>query len=237
MNRTNKNIAVLIFSWLMFSGCDKESETPVTQTLIYQKDDIPTPFPPKFITVEYIELDKIERISKFRSGIGHDYSDDVESCRSMKHYFQPKSSVDWSQIKIVSPVKGTVVRIDQEWAGTQVQIHPDSVQSCTIIIFHIALQKPLVVGDSISQGQVLGTHIGSQTMSDIAIGFSVQNTWRLFSYFDVMSDSLFQQYKNRGIVSRSDCIISKEARESDSLKCSGEIFGSSGTLENWVTLK
>jgi hypothetical protein len=231
------NIAVLLLAWMMISGCDKESETAITQTLIYQKDDIPNQFPPKFITTDYIELDKIERISKFRSGIGHDYSDGVESCRSMKHYFQPKSSVDWSQIKIFSPVKGTVVRIDQEWAGTQVQIRPDSVQSCTIIIFHITLQKPLIVGDSVSQGQILGTHIGPQTMSDIAVGFSVQNTWRLFSYFDVMSDSLFQHYNNRGIASRSDCIISKESRDSDSLKCIGETFGSSGMLENWVTLK
>lgn len=228
---------MLFFSWLIFSGCDKESETPVTQTLIYQKDDIPIPFPPKFISIDYIELDKIERISKFRSSVGHDYSDGVESCRSMKHYFQPKNSVEWSQIKIVSPVKGTVVRIDQEWAGTQVQIRPDSVQSCTIIIFHIALQHPLSVGDSVSLGQFLGTHIGSQTMSDIAIGFSVQNTRRLFSYFDVINDSLFQHYKNRGITSRSDCIISKETRDSDSLKCSGETFGSSGTIENWVILK
>lgn len=228
---------MLLFTWLTFSGCDKESDTPVTQTLIYQKDDVPTPFPPKFITTDYIELDKIDRISKFRSSVGHDYSDGVESCRSMKHYFQPKSSVDWSQLKIFSPVEGTVVRIFEEWAGTQVQIQSKSIPSCTIIIFHIALQKPLVVGDSVSTGQILGTHIGSQTMSDIAVGFSVQNTWRLFSYFDVMSDSLFQQYINRGIVSRNDCIISKESRDGDSLKCSGETFGSSGTLENWVTLK
>lgn len=198
---------------------------------------IAIPFPPKFIAVNYIELDKIERISKFRSGIGHDYSDDSESCRSMKHYFQPKNTVDWSLVKIFSPVDGKVVRIFDEWAGTQVQIQSKTVQSCTIIIFHIALQKQLIVGDSISAGQLLGMHIGSQTMSDIAIGFSLQNKWRLVSYFDVISDSLFQQYSTKGISSRTQCIISKEVRDADSLRCSGETFGSSGTLENWVVLK
>ncbi len=74
-------------------------------------------------------------------------------------------------------------------------------------------------------------------MSDIAIGFSQQNKWKLLSYFDVMSDSVFQRYVARGITSRNDCIISKETRDSDPLNCSGENFATSGILKNWVTLK
>ena len=42
------------------------------------------------------ELDKIDKISKFRSGIGHDYWDDFENCRSMKHYFFPYDTLDWA---------------------------------------------------------------------------------------------------------------------------------------------
>ena len=41
---------------------------------------------PQFVTHDYIDLDKITYITKFRSGSGHDYSDDYESCRNMKHY-------------------------------------------------------------------------------------------------------------------------------------------------------
>ncbi|MDP1678314.1 MAG: hypothetical protein Q8L88_15760 [Bacteroidota bacterium] len=230
-------IFLAIIVSLLLSACDKASETIATQNPTVKDSVVAIPFPSKFISVNYIELDKIERISKFRSAIGHDYSDGVESCRSMKHYFQPKSAVDWSQVKIFSPIEGTVVRIFEEWAGTQVQIQPKTVQSCTIIIFHIALQKPLTVGDSVYAGELLGTHIGSQTMSDIAVGFSVQNSWKLFSYFDVMTDSLFQQYTAKGLLSRNECIISKETRDADSLKCNGDTFGSSGTLENWVVLK
>lgn len=36
---------------------------------------------PKFVPMNYIELSKISRISKFRSGAGHDSSDDFERCR------------------------------------------------------------------------------------------------------------------------------------------------------------
>lgn len=185
---------------------------------------------------EYIELEKIDRISKFRSGIGHDYSDDSEDCRSMKHYYQPKNSVTWSSVKIFSPVSGTVVRIVDEWAGTQVQIQPFIYSSYTVIIFHVAVQRSLAVGDTVTAGEQLGTHAGVQTMSDIAIGFSAQNQWRLVSYFDLISDSLFQQYRQRGIVSRNDLIITKQARDADPLNCNGETFGTEGTLSNWGVL-
>ena len=102
---------------------------------------------PEFVDVNYIELDKIHRISKFRSGEGHDYSDDFESCRSMKHYFQPDSSVDWSLIKIYSPVSGVIVRLYEEWAGTQLQIQSSKYPDFTFIIFHVNLSNPLNEGD------------------------------------------------------------------------------------------
>jgi hypothetical protein len=36
---------------------------------------------PQFIDEDCIELVKIQKVSKFRSGIGHDFSDDFESCK------------------------------------------------------------------------------------------------------------------------------------------------------------
>ena len=42
---------------------------------------------PRFVNTNYIDLENIFQISKFRSSAGHDYSDDIERCRSMKHYF------------------------------------------------------------------------------------------------------------------------------------------------------
>lgn len=224
-------IRFLMVFLIVLSGCKKDSPTDDGGNY-----DIDAKGNPKFVATDYIEPAKIERISKFRSGEGHDYSDDFESCRSMKHYFKPKGNVDWSTIKIFSPVKGKVVRVDEEWAGTQLRIKSDQYPAFYFIIFHVQLANPLKVGDSVAEGQQLGTHIGSQTQSDIAVGVSTPNGWKLISYFDVMTDALFQVYQSRGIGSRSDLIISKEVRDADPLNCNGETFGTTGTLENWVNL-
>jgi len=192
---------------------------------------------PHFVTTNYIELDKIGRISKFRSGVGHDYHDDFEQCRSMKHYFEPKEAVDWSSIQLRAPVTGVVSRIIEEWAGTQVQIQSRSQPAIYFIIFHIKLASPLQAGDSIREGQLLGTHIGSQTMSDIAVGVAADSGWTLISYFDVLGDSLFQSFQLRGIASRDEFIITKAARDSNLLDCSGDAFAGQSSVGDWVVLK
>ena len=198
--------------------------------------DIGTNGIPRFVFTDYIELAKIHLISKFRSGIGHDYSDDFESCRSMKHYFQPKSIVDWASVQIFSPVDGQVTRVRDGWAGAQVHIKSDEYPAFTFILFHVNLSSPLNENDRVGEGQILGTHIGSQTMSDIAIGVHTPNGWKLISYFSVMTDALFQNYQTRGLNTRNGAIISKNARDSDPLTCVGEDFNDSGNLENWISL-
>lgn len=190
-----------------------------------------------FITHSYIELDKIMKISKFRSGIGHNYSDDFEQCRSMKHYFQPYDSVVWGQVKIFAPVTGKIVRVTDEGRGFQIRIEPANLTFYNVIIFHINLIQPLKEGDSVSSGQLLGTHFSNETYSDIAIASFANNHYRLLSYFDVLPDSLFAKFIIRGAKLRSDLIISKEARDADPLNCNGETFGTDGTLENWFNLK
>lgn len=222
--------------FLYAAGCDKKKDDS-SPVLFGGDTTIAIPAIPHFVGTEYIELDKIARISKFRSSIGHDYHDDFEQCRSMKHYFEPKSSVDWASIKIVSPVNGTVSRMFEEWAGTQVQIQSKKYPTIFFIIFHIHLAAPLQVGDTLTAGQLLGSHIGNQTMSDMAVGMSTEKGWQLISYFDVLSDSLFPQYQLRGVSKRGDMIITKEMRNADTLKCSSETFLGSGTIENWVVLK
>ena len=228
-------ITVSVLTLPLCLSCDKAKEDSFPVSTL--TDSTTTIDPSHFVTANYIELDKIGRISKFRSLAGHDYHDDFEQCRSMKHYFEPKSSVDWSSIKIVSPVKGSVTRIFDEWAGTQVQIQSEINSKYIFIIFHITLVAPLKVGDQIALGQQLGTHIGSQTMSDIAVGVATESGYRLISYFDTLNDSLFQLYQLRGVATRNDMIISKEARDADSVKCSGDAFLSSGTIGDWVVLK
>ena len=154
----------------------------------------------------------------------------------MKHYFQPDESVDWSAVLIYSPVNGTVSRIDQEWAGTQVRIRSDEYPDIFFTLFHVSLDNPLNIEDHVIAGQQLGNHIGEQTMSDIAVGMNTQDGWKLISYFEIMTDSLFQNYQLRGLNSRDDFIIPREARDADPLTCEGEEFTAGGNLENWVVL-
>jgi hypothetical protein len=204
---------------------------------------------PKFVNTNYIPLDKIERISKFRSTAGHVYSDFYENCTSMKHYFIPLGEggpgqqhyPSWSNIDIISPINGTI--ISKESAKTTFNIRSDQYPSFQFIIFHINESSDLKVGDHVYEGQLLGKHDGDMVGSDIAIEvFSSENKLKLISYFDVMTDSLFQTYKQYGINNRSDIIISKEQREQYPMQCNGDAFtipDPIGTAETdqWVILQ
>lgn len=200
---------------------------------VFDVDNTPLP---KFLDYDLIELDKLARISRFRSGIGHDYSDQVETCRSMKHYFQPKPSVDWASVAIRAPAAGTVVRMDEEWAGTQIHLQTASQPAFTIVIFHVHPAAGLAIGTKLAGGQAIGTHVGSQTMSDVAVQVISASGLRLVSYFELVTDAVFAGYQARGVISRSAVQISKAERDASPLVCMGEQFASEGTIENWVVL-
>ena len=183
---------------------------------------------PQFVSHDYIELEKIEYISRFRSGAGHDYSDDYEECRSMKHYFHPHSSVsNWTSINIYSPVSGTIIDLSDS-NGTRVTIQSSQNPACQFIIFHVGILPKIMKGYKVSAGEHIGTHAGNSTISDIAVRiFTLHNgspRKRLISYFDVMTDSLFSAYQTRGLQNREDVIISAEDRDNDPLNCNGEEF-------------
>jgi len=201
---------------------------------------------PQFVEDDYIVLDDIQRISRFRSGTGHDYSDAFESCRSMKHYYHPNVT-NWSSVDIYSPVAGTILDVASGWAGERVMIKSADYPACHFIIFHVDLDPALSIGSTLSAGQDIGNHYGNETTSDIAVRLSVLDggmpKHRLVSFFDVMSDGLFSNYVARGASIRDDFIISEAARTADPLTCSGESFtgtpffdGGYGTLTNWVDL-
>ena len=142
-----KSFFVFLLFWIVLGGScsDDDSTSSSDNDNIY---DVDAKGIPRFVTVNYIDLSKIDRISKFRSGEGHDYSDDFESCRSMKHYFVPKDGIDWTTVQVYSPIKGKVIRTSQESVGgIQVQICPDEYPAFYFAIFHINLINPLNDGD------------------------------------------------------------------------------------------
>lgn len=74
-------------------------------------------------------------------------------------------------------------------------------------------------------------------MSDIAIRIETPAGARLVSYFDAMTDDVFQSYQARGVPSRSAMVIGRAERDASPLTCAGEAFTSAGLLENWVPLQ
>lgn len=216
------------------------SPTPIHDFVNYE-DSIP-----QFVNNNYLDLNKIEKISKFRSGMGHDYSDDFESCRSMKHYFNPNVE-DYSLIEIFSPVDGIVVSM-VESNGIRINIKSSEYPEYQFIIFHIDLLPEIEIGDIVSEGELIGNHINNSTISDIAVQRYVLHEGifktQLLSYFEVMTDEHFNgNYLGPEISSRSDLIISSTERDASPLHCDGEEFigetygdGGYGSLSNWAQL-
>lgn len=180
---------------------------------------------PKFVSTVYIDLTKIQRISKFRSSAGHDYSDwsqfreggikdsagHVENCRSMKHYFAAPDST----VKIVSPVSGTVSTLREESLGMQIEITSDAQPDFRFIIFHVNLAAPLTIGQHLSEGQFLGHHIGLETWSDIAVWVQTPGGRHLVSYFETLTDAAFEVFRGRGAGTRETFVRTKQDRDAE----------------------
>lgn len=218
----------------LLSQCKKEEENPAPSDVWdIDKDGIP-----KIVERHYMPTAPILRISRFRSSVGHDYSDAFEHCRSMKHYFEPFSQLDWSQIDIVSPIKGSITRAETEWAGTKLEIASEKYPAFRFAIFHVNPARTFQIGDAVNAGETLGKHIGNQTYSDISVIVNdPTRQGRFVSYFEVLPDSLFQDFVSRGVPTRSALIISREERDAHPLTCQGDTFTSPDSLQNWVELK
>ncbi|HIK02072.1 TPA: hypothetical protein H1008_03070 [archaeon] len=186
---------------------------------------------PKFVDENFIELDKIKSISKFRGGYGHDFSAGTgESCRSMKHYFWPAwgehgktHNPSWMSIEYYSPVDGVIEELQyrENAYGTEAQFHivPDEEPAFLLRFFHLKLLDSLGEGSRVSAGQKIGTIGDENSHAEIAVELMIPDGSTIISFFQIMSDSVFEEYAERGMTSREDVIISKEERDADPLEC------------------
>ena len=244
MNSRVKFAAILLLMTILASVCKEEEPVPTG----YDIDRLGIP---RFVNTNYIDPTRMVRISRFRSSYGADYSDDFESCRNMKNAFEPRRIFDWSLLPLFYPVHGTVVQLSTGIQGSEIHIQSKKFPDFEFYIFHakpldgIGTGKMVKKGEQIgthfgqamTAGQYMGTHIHSQTLSDIAVCVWSPGGRKLISYFDTMTDSLFQDYQFRGLSERSDVIISKEERATYPLSCSGEAFlPLNNPLENWIYL-
>jgi hypothetical protein len=198
---------------------------------------------PLLAKADCIALDMIQSVSKFRSGEGHDYSDDFELCRSMKHYFVPADGVAGSAVALYSPVTGTIIGTTEEWegpeswTGTAIGIRPTGNEAFYFVIYHVDPEQPLGVGDRVTAGQLLGTGLeDSGAVADIAFGVHTPYGHRLVSFYETISMAVYARYVGRGVRSRSDFVISEDERDADPLTCNDGEFFNAGSLDNWLTL-
>lgn len=218
-------------------GQDMASEDPCPTPGPGMLPDPPELDPPRFVDTSYIALEDIGWVGKYRSTIGIDYSDDFEHCRAMKHYFYPLDEVAWDTIEIRSPVAGEVIAVENEMFGVRVQIRSSDYPDYDFLLFAVNLDSPLTPGAMLMEGEVLGTHFGVETYPNIAVAVNVEDQLRLVSWFDVMSDTQFMDYTDRGaIMAREDVIITKEDRDADPLCCTNGHFDGEELLEDWVAI-
>jgi len=233
---------------------EKTENTTLEQDVQTEEiEDIDPDNPPQFIQADFVELDKVYLVSKFRSGVGHDFSaNSPETCRSMKHYF---SSIDPSQpsyklkndpnnvsvfpsptldndVKIFSPVDGTLESIDsdQKAYNHELSITLDAYPNIRIRLMHV--QTALGVKDGkVKAGQLIGLVLANQSF-DLAIEALLMNREKAggpkighVSYFAAMPDRIFAKYQARGIKTREEFIITREYRDAHPYSCHGkEVF-------------
>ncbi len=193
---------------------------------------------PKFVKTNYIDLNKVTAISKYRSFAGHDYSDQIqfgntleaikvpfkptESCINMKHYFRPPDA----NTVIRAPVSGVISRVFEEEFATQIHITSDVQPAFTFFIFHVVTPTPVSVGMRVEEGQVLGHHYGQITDSDIAVAIHDLTGYHLISYFETLTDELFAEFQARGIATREQMIVPRAVADAIPNRCSKFTNGS-----------
>jgi len=221
----NPRRAVPVFSLLALLCVTAETRAPA------QEIDVP-----KFSVRVPIDLARVDRISRFRSSQGHDFSDGVESCRSMKHYFSapPAGTV------IHAPAAGTVVSIfaEQNGLGEQIWLRPDAQPSYTVLLFHLVRSAGIAPGARVEAGQPVGRHASELTGSDVAVSTTDGlGRKRFVSFFDTLRAEGFDALRARGLTDIGVLKIVREERDARPLSCSGESFvGVDPVTPQWVDL-
>lgn len=221
--------------------------------------------PPPILVTDFVDFDKIARISKFRSCAGHVTvpQDERESKRSMKHYFEVKPEFNKNQtVGIYSPYDGfvTVLRSAPEeglegeiWIAPKrklVMAPPFGIWQFSVQ--HIEVKKGLKMGSEVKAGELIGyaAFSGSRIPTfDIVYGKMASpsapkkiDNWNspfsdLDSIFYHMSDEVLAQFQQKGI-NLENIIVSKEERDSNpcTYRDQGPYFAGD-SQDNWVKLK
>ncbi len=232
---------------------------------------------PQLIQSHVTDIEKLEEISKFRSGAGHDFSydpsftyageyfgatDATEPASSMKHYLAPYAPHlgDAATVPIYAPFDSVITRVTEETnagdptiVNKRIELTSVDYPDYMMVLFHINLDDDFpqikndwpaavwpahqaddatYVTDTLSAGDFMGyADMRTGHDFDIAMLFSVTAAEKYWvSYFDLMPDTLFSAYSDRG-ATRNDLSISKATRVSNPV-----IWWGSRNDNDWVEL-
>lgn len=181
------------------------------------------------LTVNFMDIAKIERISKFRSCQGHTVvpQDESETKRNMKHYviLKPEFWGGGKKVAVYAPFDGRVagIRTEKE-LGLEGEIAFSSGASrWEVSYLHLDVLSNIKKRQKVKAGQIVGyaSNKGVDVVYSGRGGFGVKNIdgWQspygaLDSVFNHMSAALLAKYQAKGI-SQTDMIYTKEQRDAD----------------------
>lgn len=220
--------------------------------------------PPPQIVANFTELNKIEKISKYRSCAGHTTvpKDEREMKRSMKHYFSVKPEyLGDDTVAIYSPYDGyvAVVREDQaEGLEGEIWVVPKDIFAIlppvgrwSFSVQHIYVREGLRRGSEVRAGELIGyAAAATKNRSTFDVVYAKGSVipkridnWvgpfsDLDSVFNHMSEDVFAQYQKKAITSKEDLVLSKEERDQNpcTYKDDGPYFLNHEDSKNWTVL-
>lgn len=166
-----------------------------------------------YLTDLHVELNKIQKISRYRSAAGHNFVDySGESCVNLKHYFhtyeegqQPQLSDLPSSLGYFAPANGTIVamgqtRVSEDPTDYEMDIRLEANPNIVVRLFHLTPTAGLEVGSTVTSGQQVGQaptiHVDS---GDFAVYVLTNNGYRHVSMFEIMAPGVLDQYIARGV--------------------------------------
>lgn len=203
--------------------------------------------PDNFITASPVDLSQISYISKFRSCVGADYSGknvekQLESGRSMKHYFVVRNSLVQKNesATLFAPFDGRVIAIyPAKGYGESIVLEPFASRGWYFEFAHVESIPTLQKGSTFEAGEVVGNLLptGPDSVFEISLNKPERGDYRqvynVDSMFSHANTEISEQFEKRGI-NKDNIIVSKEFR--DGHPCD---FGNHDKVtdnESWVSV-
>lgn len=227
-------IILLILSFLIYAAINLKKENS---------------YPP-VLTKNFVDIAKIEKISKFRSCQGHIVvpTDESETKRNMKHYVLLKEEFRGvNKVQLFAPYDAHVSSFSNPEKGLEGELWFDAGSDYQFSIEHINIISNLKDGGNVKAGDLVGYSgpkgfdivyaVGAQTPKAID-GYNSPFA-KLDSVFMHISDNLFHEYQKHGVKSKHDFEYSKEYRDNNPCKYRDNQGGLNDIdhPEDWIQLK